>query len=83
MKQQELIEVFGSLPADAQRQVIDFIAFLRQRYATSSPIQPPRQTDLAKEPFIGMWRDRDDLADSSAWICSIRASEWTKVREQP
>jgi len=33
MTQQQLLNEFLSLPAEAQRQVIDFIAFLRQRYA--------------------------------------------------
>lgn len=37
MTQQELFNEFLSLPAEAQRQVIDFIAFLRQRYAVVKP----------------------------------------------
>lgn len=73
MTHQELLDEFESLPAEAQRQVAEFIALLRQRYRL---VQPGRSRDLAKEPFIGMWRDRSDLEDSSAWVRNARTSEW-------
>jgi hypothetical protein len=28
------------------------------------------------EPFFGMWRDRKDMADSSAWVRQMRKQEW-------
>ncbi len=33
-------------------------------------------TDLWDEPFIGMWRDREDLSDSSQWVRQVRVQEW-------
>ena len=33
--------------------------------------------DLANQPFVGMWKDRSDLADSSNWVRQLRQSEWT------
>jgi AbrB family looped-hinge helix DNA binding protein len=36
----------------------------------------PRRRQLAKEPFVGMWQDREDMADSSDWVRSIRRREW-------
>ena len=34
-------------------------------------------TKLIAEPFIGMWREREDMRDSSAWVRDLRDSEWT------
>ena len=33
-------------------------------------------TKLTDEPFIGMWRDREDMQDSGAWVRRVRESEW-------
>lgn len=30
----------------------------------------------ANEPFIGMWRDREDMRDSVAWVQDLRQREW-------
>ena len=37
MKQEELLRELESLPPEAQREVIDFIAFLRIRYKFTTP----------------------------------------------
>jgi hypothetical protein len=42
---------------------------------TKSP-RRPRRTRLANEPFIGMWKDREDMKDSSAYIRNLREREW-------
>ncbi|MEH2253790.1 hypothetical protein [Nostoc sp.] len=82
MTQQELFNQFLSLPGEAQRQVIDFIAFLRQRYAVVKPASQSSDIDLINDSFIGMWsvgvarrRHRQDLADSTAWVCGVRENE--------
>ena len=36
----------------------------------------PRRGPLTKDPFVGMWRDREDMADSSAWVRRARQREW-------
>jgi hypothetical protein len=30
------------------------------------------------EPFVGMWRDREEMRDSSAWIRNVRETHWGK-----
>lgn len=72
MRQQELLNEFLSLPAEAQRQVIDFIAFLRQRYKSAEPSSESADLDLVNDNFMGMWRDRRNLPNSNAWVRSIR-----------
>jgi hypothetical protein len=36
---------------------------------------PESTTDFAAEPFFGMWADREDMADSTAWVRRQR-DEW-------
>lgn len=38
-----------------------------------------KRPSLTLEPFVGMWRDRDDMADSVRWVREIREREWTRV----
>lgn len=36
-------------------------------------------TDVKKiegEPFVGMWKDREDMQDSTAWVRDLRRKEW-------
>ena len=81
MKQEEIWRQLAMLPPEAQQQVIDFIAWLHARYAPSDVRQTAKRTKLAREPFVGMWCDREDLKDSSAWVRSIREREWTNRRD--
>lgn len=78
MIQQELLDGFLSLPAEAQRQVLDFIAFLQQRYKSTQSTDRLPDTNLITNEFIGMWCDRQDLVESSIWVRNVRESEWSK-----
>ncbi len=71
MTNEEILREINSLPLEAQRQIEDFISFLRERY-NSSPPKVASTSDLETEAFVGMWRDREDMRDSSAWVRSIR-----------
>ena len=72
----QLINEINALPAEAQRQLADFAEFLRQKYKGAESVEKPRSINLKDEPFIGMWRDREDLADSSQAVRELRKSEW-------
>ena len=78
MKQEEILREFLSLPPEDQRQVADFIAFLRKRDRRSDPTEKHESSDLDKDSFIGMWRDREDMQDSSTWVRKVREHEWVK-----
>ena len=73
---QQWIDEIHTLPAEAQRQLTDFAEFLRQKYKVAPSVQPRRATDLKDEPFIGMWRDREELEDSSQAVRESRKSQW-------
>ena len=77
MEAASIVRQIASLPPEAQKQVIDFVAFLKGRYPATQPGKTSR-TKLADEPFIGMWRDREDMQDSAAWVQSLRKREWER-----
>jgi hypothetical protein len=35
-----------------------------------------RKTPIAEDPAIGMWADREDMQDSTAWEREVRKREW-------
>jgi hypothetical protein len=75
MKQDKVSRELGALPPEAQKQVMDYIAFLRMRYMPTRPAKAKR-TKLAQETFVGIWRTRKDMRDSRAWVRNLREREW-------
>ena len=80
MKKEELLREFLNLPPEGQAQVEDLIEFLRARHGPGSRKVIATMLDLAAEGFVGMWRDREDMQDSSAWVRNAREHEWMKQR---
>jgi len=76
MEASDLAREIASLPPEAQRQVVDFVAFLKARYSAVQATKKAKRIRLADEPFIGMWRDRVDMQDSTSWVRSLRQREW-------
>ncbi|MEW6077154.1 MAG: DUF2281 domain-containing protein [Thermodesulfobacteriota bacterium] len=66
----------SSLPPEVQRQVFDFISFLKNRYQKPRKARASRKGKLSDSPFIGIWEDRKDMNDSSSWVRNLRTSEW-------
>ena len=77
MTYEEILRELASLPPEAQREAADFITFLHERYSRSDSPEA-NGTDLAKLGFVGMWRDRNDMGDSTAWVRKLREREWVK-----
>lgn len=80
MNREQVWREFDALSPPAQQQVADFIAFLRSRTSQGAK-QDATSIDFVTDPFIGMWQDRDDLADSNAWVRQHRAREWSRDHE--
>ena len=64
------------LPPDARREVSDFVASLLTRYEPRKPSRPRSRTRLSQEPFVGIWKDREEMLDSSGWVRQVRRQEW-------
>ena len=74
-------QLFADLPPEAQQQVLDYVTLLKQRYMSPRPRKTLKRTALANESFIGIWRNRKDLQDSTGWVRAVRESEWVRHRE--
>jgi len=75
MNTPQLLQDITSLPPEAQKQVLDFVAFLKTRYGLVSR-KKKKTIELEKEPFVGMWKDREDMNDSAKWVRELRLREW-------
>jgi hypothetical protein len=75
MTHEEILREFASLPPEGQRQVLEFIASLHQHYSRFNRVEETEASGLSADGFIGMWRDREDMRDSSAWVRGSRERE--------
>jgi len=71
---EKLIEDFKSLPEETQQQIAETIANLRTGYKDESLINIKRK--ISEEKFVGMWRDREDMKESTEWVRDVRKKEW-------
>lgn len=80
MTNEEILRDFTLLPPEGQRQVANLIAYLRQRYLNDQAQSRPQLQlrDWSEEEFVGMWRDREDMKDSVAWVRALRRGEEAK-----
>jgi len=76
MEPENINNDISTLPPEAQRQVFDFIDFLKIRYKRIQPNKKTSRNKIANEPFIGIWEGRKDMRDSNKWVRSTRESEW-------
>ena len=77
MTNEEILREINSLPIEAKQQIEGFISFLRERYKNSAS-NLSETSDLKTEPFVGRWRDREDLSDSLARVRNVRQMHWSR-----
>ena len=77
MEQEKFLDDISHLPPEAQQLVADFIAFLRTRYKRPDAEKQTKQISLVNEPFIGIWKDREDMNNSGKWLRNVREAEWS------
>ena len=80
MDQKTLWQQYQSLPDEVQQQVVDFLLFLQQKYSFAPSTAKPLP-ELANEPFVGMWRGRSEMNDSSVWVRNLRKDEWRDLND--
>ncbi|MBD2296703.1 hypothetical protein H6G06_25270 [Anabaena sphaerica FACHB-251] len=80
MTNQEFLGEFLSLPTEAQNQVINLIAYLKQKYTYTESLSVSPDVDLNNDGFIGMWQNRQDLG-SANWVRNLRETEWSKTHD--
>lgn len=76
MEQNKIVNALTNLPHEAQQQVVDFIDFLQMRYNKNVKNYKLKQVSLTDEPFVGIWKNKNDMKDSNKWVRNLRESEW-------
>ncbi|MBU1341008.1 MAG: DUF2281 domain-containing protein [Proteobacteria bacterium] len=61
MEPQNINNDIATLPPEAQRQVFDFIEFLKIHYKRIQPGKKAARNKIANESFIGIWDGRKDI----------------------
>ena len=79
MTNHAIADELASLPAEARREFVDFIVFLRQRHGRARSRTPDKPPYLQGDPFLGIWADRTDMQDSVGWIRETREREWERL----
>ena len=65
-----LVKIINSLTPEER------LTLEQKLQARTSPIEI-EQSNIENEPFVGMWKDREDMQDSSQWVRQVRQQEWT------
>ena len=77
MTYEEILRELASLPPEGQKEAADFISSLHERYSQSDCADHEHR-NLGDLGFVGMWNDRDEMRDSTAWVRTLREREWVK-----
>lgn len=77
MSDKELIKQIEKLPSEARQEAADFVEFLSKKYIQQSKgSDSPQKKSILNSSFRGMWKDREDLQDSTKWVRELRKSRW-------
>ena len=68
MNMEKVLADLAALPPQAMEEAADFIAFLRARHGSAASDAPAESEAAPGNTFFGLWRDRPDLSDASAWV---------------
>jgi hypothetical protein len=75
MSKKSVLDKYDQLPPNAKKEAADFVQFLYNQYAKSSS-QKKDKKPLSEYNFVGMWKDREDMADSTGWVREQRKTQW-------
>ena len=71
-----IISEYDSLSADLRIIAFDFIQSLKLRKdSDSNKSGQAKNLDEIRMKFFGIWKDRNDIEDSSEWVRSLRRNE--------
>jgi hypothetical protein len=65
-----LVQIISSLTTEER-------VNLEQKLQVQTLSTEIKLSNLQDEPFVGMWKDREDMEDSSHWVRQVRQQEWT------
>lgn len=80
MEALESVRKIAALPPEAQAMIFDLIDAMEKRYpsAKTKAKLGSQMAGLREDPFIGMWRKRDDMGDPAQYVHKLRRTEWKR-----
>jgi hypothetical protein len=75
MSKKSVLDKYDQLPPNAKKEAGDFVEFLYNQYAKASSPKKDKKP-LSEYGFVGMWKGRDDMADSTGWVREQRKTQW-------
>jgi hypothetical protein len=75
---EKVVEMAGRLPVKDRLRVISKLA---EDLATETPSKK-RRKPITQYAAVGMWKDREDMKDSVAWVRALRAREEEERRRR-
>jgi hypothetical protein len=75
MAEKQLIKQIQQLPPEAQQEAADFVDFLSRKYLQKDKSS---KKSILNSSFRGMWKDREDMKDSTQWVRNIRKNRFAK-----
>ncbi|MDZ7808120.1 MAG: DUF2281 domain-containing protein [Gracilimonas sp.] len=76
MSESKVSNKIKKLPPEAKKQAQDYVDFLYERYVKDETKKSAKKSVL-ESSFFGMWKDRDEMQDSTAWVRKVRKSQWS------
>lgn len=76
MSESTVSKKIKKLPPEAKQQAQDFVDFLYERYVKGESKKSAKKSIL-ESSFFGMWKDREDMQDSTEWVRKVRKSQWS------
>ena len=64
-----LAQIINSLTEAERKSLQDKLSLSHQTAEITS-------LNFQNEPFVGMWKNREDISDSSQWVRQVRQQEW-------
>jgi len=78
MSEKELIKQFKKPPSEAQQEAADFVEFLSKKYLQESEkTDSSKNKSILENSFRGMWKDREDMQESTKWVRELRKSRFS------
>ncbi|AMJ66973.1 hypothetical protein [Hymenobacter sp. PAMC 26628] len=76
METLQLVKEIEGLPDEAKQEVEALVLALKLRYSRQTPLTQEELIGWADPEVFGMYADREDMRDSTAYISKLRQEQW-------
>ena len=78
MNLNELKQMYDQLPNTAKRESIRYLKNLLAHSSKLNAYVVSPKTKITDSPYIGIWKDRKDITNSSLFVKDLRQKQWKR-----